>query len=76
MDKVKINVCNPQALRTLPGLEGKQVEAILRFRAEHGPIEGPSQLASILGTPGLNPRLDATVDYAPTEDTAPEAPGA
>jgi DNA uptake protein ComE-like DNA-binding protein len=76
MDKVKINLDNPLALQTLPGLDRAQVEAILRFRAEHGPIQDPAQLGRILGSRLLSPSLLERVDFAPAEATAPEAPGA
>jgi hypothetical protein len=57
MAKVKINLDNPLTLQTLPGLDHSAVEVILRFRAEHGPIQNPAQLASILGGRPLNPGL-------------------
>jgi len=76
MEKIKINLDNPLALQALPGLDRTQVEAILRFRAEHGPIQDPAQLASIVGSRPLSPGLLERVDFTPADATSPEAPGA
>jgi DNA uptake protein ComE-like DNA-binding protein len=76
MAKVRINLDNPVTLQTLPGLDHSAVEAILRFRAEHGPIQNPAQLASILGGRPLNPGLLERLDFSPADPTSPEAPGA
>jgi DNA uptake protein ComE-like DNA-binding protein len=76
MDKVKINLDNPMALQALPGLNRDEVEAILRFRAEHGPIQDPAQLARIVGGRPLSPSLLERVDFTPADATSPEAPGA
>jgi DNA uptake protein ComE-like DNA-binding protein len=39
---VRINLANAQELLELPGLGRAQVEAIVRFRAEHGPSRTPT----------------------------------
>jgi len=48
-NKVRINLAHPLELLELPGLGSEQAEAIVRFRAEHGPITDARQLATILG---------------------------
>jgi helix-hairpin-helix protein len=75
-NKVRVNLANPAELLELPGVGPEQVRAILTYRAEHGPIQDASQLARILGTwPVAESMLDR-VEFAPSESTAPEAPGA
>ena len=46
--KVRINLANLLELLELPGLGPQQAEAIVRFRAEHGPIKDAQQLATVL----------------------------
>ena len=76
MAKVRINLANRQELLELPGLGPEQVEAIVTFRAEHGPIHDPGQLGAILkGWPGSDARWEQA-DFSPSDTTAPEAPGA
>ena len=74
--KVRINLANAQELLELPGLGRAQVEAIVRFRAEHGPIKDAHQLATILSGFPLTEALRARADFSPSDATAPEAPGA
>jgi DNA uptake protein ComE-like DNA-binding protein len=73
---VRINLANPQELMELPGIDRVQVDAILRFRAEHGPILNVAQLSGILGSRRLDQALLEKINFAPSDDTAPEAPGA
>jgi competence protein ComEA len=75
-DKVRINTANPAELLEIPGIDAAQAERIVRFRAEHGPIAGPSQLQKILGAGTLTEALTRRLDFSPATDTAPEAPGA
>ena len=75
-NKVRVNMANPLELLELPGLSREQAEAILRFRAQHGPITSESELSRVLGWRALDPALAERIDYAPAELTAPEAPGA
>lgn len=63
-------------LETVAGLDRDQVEAIVRFRAEHGPVRDAAELGRILGNAPLRPDLIERLDFAPADDTAPEAPGA
>ena len=74
--KVRINLANAQELQELPGLGPSQAAAIIRFRAEHGPIADAAQLATILSAPPLTETLREQADFSPAEATAPEAPGA
>jgi len=41
-NRVRINLVNPAELLELPGIGPEQAGAILRFRAEHGPIKDRS----------------------------------
>lgn len=75
-DKVRVNLANPLELLELPGVGPVQADAILRFRAEHGPIRDATHLAGILGRPTVPEELSNHVDFSPSETTAPEAPGA
>jgi len=74
--KVRINLANRQELLEMPGLDTQRVEAIVRFRAEHGPIKDAHHLASILGAPSLAESLPSVAEFSPADATAPEAPGA
>jgi Helix-hairpin-helix motif len=71
----RINLVNPAELLELPGIGPEQAGAILRFRAEHGPIN-PDDLAKILGAWPIAQALWERADFDPAESTAPEAPGA
>jgi hypothetical protein len=73
-NKVRINLANPAELLELPGVSPQQVEAILKFRAEHGPISDERELAGILGS--APEALSEQADFSPSDTTAPEAPGA
>jgi len=73
---VRVNLANPAELLELPGIGPEQVRAIVTFRAEHGPIQDANQLASILGTWPVAETIWDRVEFAPSESTAPEAPGA
>jgi DNA uptake protein ComE-like DNA-binding protein len=76
MEKIRINLANPQELCELPGIDRRKQEAILRHRAQNGPITNASELAEILGRDAVTPALLEHVDFTPAETTAPEAPGA
>jgi DNA uptake protein ComE-like DNA-binding protein len=75
-NKVRINLVNPAELLELPGIGPEQAGAILRFRAEHGPIKDPDDLAKILGAWSIAQAIGERVDFDPADSTAPEAPGA
>jgi DNA uptake protein ComE-like DNA-binding protein len=75
-NKVRVNLANSLELRELPGVSPEQVEAILRFRAAHGPISDAAQLAAIIGASDGSERLSLYADFSPSDATAPEAPGA
>ena len=72
--KVRVNLANPLELLELPGIGQQEAEAILKFRAEHGPIRDAEQLAAILG--GQPEPFSERADFSPAEAKAPEAPGA
>jgi len=74
--RVRVNLANAQELLELPGLSPAEVEIIVRFRAEHGPIGEADQLARILGGHPLDAMLKKRADFSPSDSTAPEAPGA
>ena len=74
--KVRVNLANEQELLELPGLGPAQAVAIIRFRSEHGPVRDADQLATILSGFPLNEALRERTDFAPSDSTAPEAPGA
>lgn len=76
MDKTRINLANPQELLELPGIHQAAGDAIIRHRAEHGPISGATELTQILGPQVVTPALLAHIDFEPAEATAAEAPGA
>ncbi len=73
---VRVNLANPAELEELPGIGPEQARAILRFRAEHGPIQDANQLAAILHAWPVVDALWDRVAFDPSESTAPEAPGA
>ena len=75
-NKVRVNLANPAELLELPGVGPEQVKAIISYRADHGPILDASQLAKILGSWPIAPTMWERVEFAPSENTAPEAPGA
>lgn len=76
MDKTRINIANPQELLEIPGLDPTGRDAIVRHRAEHGPIRNADELARILGRSQADGAWIGEIDYDPAGDTAPEAPGA
>jgi competence ComEA-like helix-hairpin-helix protein len=74
--KVRVNLANALELLELPGLGPAQADAIVRFRAEHGPIKDADQLATILRGFRVTEALRERADFSPADSTAPEAPGA
>ena len=76
MAKVRVNLANALELQELPGVGARQAEAIVKFRADHGPIRDERQLTSILGGLSLPESLSERADFSPSDSTAPEAPGA
>ena len=74
--KVRVNLANALELLELPGLGSAQADAIIRFRAEHGPIKDADQLATILHGFRVTDALRERADFSPADSTAPEAPGA
>jgi DNA uptake protein ComE-like DNA-binding protein len=74
-NRVRVNMANARELLELPGLSEAEVKTIVRFRSEHGPIADGQQLGAVLGG-RLTAAILERVDFAPSESTAPEAPGA
>jgi len=75
-NRVRVNLANPAELLELPGVGPEQAHAILKFRAEHGPIVDAGQLATILKMWPVAEAIWERVEFDPAESTAPEAPGA
>jgi len=50
--------------------------AIVKFRAEHGPIRDAAELARILSGWRLSDAALERLDFDPADSTAPESPGA
>ncbi len=48
----------------------------MKFRQEHGPIQDVNQLAQILGGWTVADEMTELLDFSPSDDSAPEAPGA
>jgi hypothetical protein len=74
-DKIRVNLANPAELQEL-GMTESEVDAILRFRRDHGPIADQRQLDSLLGGRPMPSDTAGRLDFSPAEPTAPEAPGA
>jgi len=75
-NRVRVNLANPAELLELPGIGPEQARAILKFRAEHGPIQDAGQLANVLCAWPVPEAMWERVEFDPAEATAPEAPGA
>jgi Helix-hairpin-helix motif len=75
-NRVRVNLANPAELLELPGIGPEQVQAIVAFRADHGPIQDARQLANILRAWPVAETLWEHVAFDPADSTAPEAPGA
>lgn len=73
---VRVNLANAAELLELPGIGPEQAQAIVEYRAEHGPIGDARQLAQVLRQWPVAETIWERVDFAPAEATAPEAPGA
>jgi DNA uptake protein ComE-like DNA-binding protein len=74
--RVRINLASAQELEAVPGLTAAQADAIVKHRAQHGPIRDARQLADLLGDPRVVASIASVADFAPADSTAPEAPGA
>jgi len=70
---IRVNLANPIELQECPGIGPSEAAAIVKFRQEHGPIQDLSQLA---GGWSASDELAELLDFAPSDDSAPEAPGA
>jgi CheY-like chemotaxis protein len=75
-NKVRVNLANAHELLELVGISETEVRTIVRFRAEHGPIVDGQQLSAVLSGRPMTAAILERADFAPSEATAPEAPGA
>ncbi len=73
---IRINLAGPAELLELPSVGPEQARAILDYRTQHGPIRDANQLATILRPWPVEQAIWDQVDFAPSDSTAPEAPGA
>jgi DNA uptake protein ComE-like DNA-binding protein len=76
MSKIRVNLANPAELCEIPGITQAGADAVVKYRAEHGPIENADQLAKIMGGRALPADARARLDFDPAGMTAPESPGA
>jgi DNA uptake protein ComE-like DNA-binding protein len=75
-NRVRVNLANARELLELVGISESEVNTIVRFRAEHGPIADGQQLSAVLGGRPMTADILERADFAPSEPTSPEAPGA
>ena len=73
---IRVNLANPQELVELLGVTEADVDTIIRFRRDHGPIADEQQFGAILGGRPMPAAILDRLDFSPSEPTAPEAPGA
>ena len=64
-NRVRVNMVNPQELLELPGISEAEVETIIRFRRDHGPIADEQQLSTILGGRPIPAALLDRLDFRP-----------
>jgi DNA uptake protein ComE-like DNA-binding protein len=76
MSKIRVNLANPMELCEMSGITSAEADAIVRFRADHGPIKDADQLAQIIGGRELTDAVRQRLDFEPAAMTAPESPGA
>ena len=76
MAKIRVNLANAQELLEIPGLDREQVQRIVQFRSEHGPIRDAAELGKVVGGDRITPAALDRIDFEPAQGTAPEAPGA
>jgi hypothetical protein len=76
-NKVRVNLANAHELLELVGISETEVRTIVRFRAEHGSDRGRAA-AQRRSRRAADGRRDSRARRfcAPSEATAPEAPGA
>ena len=77
-DRVRVNVANPSELLRLPGVGPQQVERIVKFRAQYGPIGNESELSRVLGWRSLGESMWDRVDFSSGDSRRGESavPGA
>ena len=66
-EKLNVNTASAEELEKLPGIGPELSEAIVRWRAEHGPFERPEDLMEV---PGIGQaRYEAVADSITVEET-------
>jgi DNA uptake protein ComE-like DNA-binding protein len=76
MSRIRVNLANPAELCEIPGITSTEAEAIVKFRADHGPIRDADQLTEVIGGRRLAADVRQRLDFEPAAMTAPESPGA
>ena len=76
MSKIRVNLANPAELCEISGITSAAADAIVRFRADHGPIKDADQLSAVIGGRELTDAVRQRLDFEPAAMTAPESPGA
>jgi len=76
MPKIRVNLANPAELCEISGITSTEAGAIIKFRADHGPIKDADQLVEVIGGRRLADDVRQRLDFDPAGMTAPEAPGA
>jgi DNA uptake protein ComE-like DNA-binding protein len=74
MGKTRINLAHPLELLEIPDFDSVKVDAVVRYRVEHGPISSPAELATILGTAVPGSMLER-IDFAPAGESVTESAG-
>src|SRR4030095_12282743 len=72
----RVKLDNARELLEVVGINESEVETIVRFRAERGPIADGQQLSAVLGGRPMTAAILERADFSPSETTSPEAPGA
>ena len=76
MPKIRVNLANPAELCEISGITSTEADAIIKFRADHGPIKDADQLVEVIGGRRLADDVRQRLDFEPAAMTAPESPGA
>lgn len=69
MHQTRINLANPRELLELPGIHQVAGDAVIRHRAEHGPISDAAELTQILGPEMDTPTLLSSLTAAHTSSS-------
>jgi hypothetical protein len=75
-NRVRVNLTQCLRAARFGRYREADVEMIVRFRSEHGPIADGQQLRAVLGGRPVTATIIERADLAPSDSTAPEAPRA